>query len=250
MEVELYSYFIVCPLIFFAGFVNAIAGGGGLIALPAYLIAGIPMHFALGTNKLSSTLGSIVSVFRYYKNGFIDFKLAIPSIFCALIGSFVGANIVIEISESFMNKFLLATLPLVAIYIFKKKSFTQTTTDISKQKALIYSALVSFFIGIYDGFFGPGTGTFLVIAYISIAKIDPKIATGNSRLVNLTSSFSALVVFLYNGYVLLPLGICACIFSMLGSYVGAGLVIKKGVTIIRYAIIFVLILLFIKILMN
>ncbi|MDR1008313.1 MAG: TSUP family transporter [Campylobacteraceae bacterium] len=246
VEFELVTFLIVCPLVFLAGFIDAIAGGGGLISMPAYLFAGLPPHYALGTNKLSSTIGAIVASLRYYKNGFVDMAICFPSIICALMGSFIGAHIALHVNEEILQKILIILLPIIAIYILKNKSLNVAINSIPRKKTLIYSTIISFAVGMYDGFFGPGTGTFLIIAFIGIARIAPRTAAGNAKIINLSSNIAGLSVFLYNGYVSIALGLIAGIFSIFGSYMGAGLAIKKGSNIIRYAIFFVITLLFCK----
>ncbi|MDR3171025.1 MAG: TSUP family transporter [Treponema sp.] len=249
MQFELSSsmFLIVCPLVFLAGLVDAVAGGGGLIALPAYLLAGVPMHFALGTNKLSSIAGTLVASYRYYKNRFVDLVLCIPSIGAALAGSTLGTSLTLVMDEGNLQGLLLFVLPITAFYVFKKKNFEVTGKHISRRKALVYSILISLCIGWYDGFFGPGAGTFYILLYSGLAKMELRTASGNAKLVNLASNLAALVVFFYNGRVLLPLGICAGVFSIAGSYIGSGLAIHRGARMIRYFILVVLTLLFIKI---
>jgi uncharacterized membrane protein YfcA len=150
------------------------------------------------------------------------------------------------VSEDILQKILLILLPIISVYILKNKNFTLDKHPLSRKKTLVYSALISFIVGMYDGFFGPGTGTFLVIAFIGIARINPRIAAGNAKVINLSSNIAGLTVFLYNGCVSVTLGLTAGIFSIFGSYIGAGLAIKKGSNVIRYAILFVLVLLFSK----
>jgi uncharacterized membrane protein YfcA len=245
MELELITFFIVCPLVFLAGFIDAIAGGGGLISMPAYLFAGLPPHFALGTNKLSSTIGAFIASFRYYKNGFVDMTVCVPSAITALFGSFIGAHVVLLVDEDVLQKVLIVLLPTIAVYILKNKNLIPIGS-LSHEKTIIYSVIISFIVGMYDGFFGPGTGTFLVIAFISIVRINPRIAAGNAKIINLSSNVAGLTVFLYNGYVSVTLGLIAGVFSIFGSYMGAGIAIKRGSNVIRYAILFVLVLLFLK----
>ncbi|MDR0761795.1 MAG: sulfite exporter TauE/SafE family protein, partial [Campylobacteraceae bacterium] len=222
MELEFITFLIICPLIFLAGFIDAIAGGGGLISMPAYLFAGLPPHFALGTNKLSSTIGTVISAFRYHKNGFTDMTVCIPSAMLALFGSFVGAYIALLVSENVLQKILLILLPIIAVYILKNKNLIIAKSSLSRKKTFIYSGAISFVVGMYDGFFGPGTGTFLVIAFIGVARINPRTAAGNAKIINLSSNIAALSVFLYNGYVYIALGLIAGIFSIFGSYIGTG----------------------------
>ena len=114
---------IVCGLVFLAGYVDAIAGGGGLISLPAYLIAGVPTHAAIATNKLSSCMGTTVATFHYAKSGFINARLALPSIVFAFLGSFCGSNVLLLVDDGFLRLFLLVVLPVTAIYVMKSKSF-------------------------------------------------------------------------------------------------------------------------------
>ncbi|MDR0568683.1 MAG: TSUP family transporter [Spirochaetaceae bacterium] len=246
MDLEPRMFFIVCPLVFLGGLLDAIAGGGGLISLPAYLFAGTPIHFALGTNKLSSIAGTAAASYRYYKNRYIDMVLCAPCIAASLAGSAIGTSLTMRIDERYLQRLLLVILPVTAFYVFKRKNF-DAVPPLSRPKTIALAVGISFIVGGYDGFFGPGAGTFLILLYTGLAKIDGTIAAGNAKFVNLGSNLSALVLFLLNGRVLLPLGLCAAVFGVLGAYIGSGLVIRRGVTVIRYAILTVLALLFIKV---
>ena len=250
MDLSISVFLIVIPLVFFAGLVDSIAGGGGLISLPAYLLAGVPPHFALGTNKLSSIMGTALASIRYYKNKYVDLFLCLPSIAAALVGSAIGSSFALLVNELVIRLVLLAVIPITAFYLFRKKDFDNTSLDLSRAKTVIYSVIISFFIGGYDGFSGPGTGTFLILLYNGAAKINARIANGNAKLVNFSSNLSALILFLINGRVLVPLGLCAALFNMLGAYIGSGLVIQKGTKIIRYTLFIVLGLIFVKMLLN
>jgi uncharacterized membrane protein YfcA len=236
----------VCPLVFLAGLIDSIAGGGGLIALPAYLMAGVPVHFALATNKLSAICGTAVASFRFYKNKYVDILLCLPSIAAALAGSALGSSLALVSDEQVLRWALLAVLPVAAFYVFKKKNPDGGGPPRSRAKTMAYSLIISFVIGGYDGFSGPGAGTFLILLYNGIARIDVRTASGNAKLVNLASNLSALVLFLYNGRVLIPLGLSAAVFSTLGAYIGSGLVIRRGTKIIRYVMLLVLTLIFVK----
>ncbi len=243
------TYLIVCPMVFLAGLVDAIGGGGGLISLPAYLIAGVPAHNAVATNKLSSASGTIVSTIRYYKNGFADIRLAIPGIIAALIGSQIGARIALLVDADLFSKMLLVVLPCIALYmLFKKDLQPKPDEIIGRKKQYIIVTIASLMLGAYDGFYGPGTGTFLILLYTGLAKMDVLTAGGNTKLVNLTSNISSLVVFLLGGVVYIPLGLAAGVFSILGHYIGAGLAMKNGSKFVRIVILIVIGLLFAKIL--
>lgn len=243
-------YLIVCPLVFLAGFVDSIAGGGGLISLPAYMLAGLPGHTALATNKLSSTMGTLVATGRFLKQGFVPMKLSLCGAAMAIIGSFFGANLALMVSDRVIKIMLLFVLPVVAFYVLRSKDTDSTAKPLDGR--LLYSVVMgaAFFIGIYDGFYGPGTGTFLLLVFTGLAKMDLRAAAGATKVINLSSNISALVTFVLRGQVYWSLGLAAVVFSILGNYVGAGLVTQKGKKIVRPVIITVLAILLVKIMVE
>ena len=243
-------FLIVCPLLFLAGFVDSIAGGGGLISLPAYIFAGLPMHMAIGTNKLSSACGTSLATIRFIQNKLVNFKLVIPGIVAAMIGSAIGSNLSLLASESLIRYILFIALPVAAFFVLNKRLFPDTGSDeiTVDRRTMTVCILASLIIGIYDGFYGPGTGTFLIIAFTVFAKLSVGTANAQAKAINLTTNVTSLVVFLLNGQVLIPLGLAAAACNMLGNYIGAGLVMTKGTKIVRPIIIAVLVLLLIKIL--
>lgn len=251
-ELSLTTYLIVCPLVFFAGLLDSIAGGGGLISLPAYLFAGIPPINAVATNKLSSSCGSVIANIRYIKNKSIDFGLILPTVPAAIIGSALGAQLVLRINEVYIKYILVIALPIVAFFLLFKKNTLETASviSISRSRQLILAMLVAFVFGMYDGFYGPGTGTFLVLALTGIAKMDVKKATGNTKCINLASNLAALSTFLLHGKVLILLGIPAALFNIAGNYIGSGLVLKNGTKIVKPIILVVLVMLFGKVVME
>jgi len=251
MELTLSMFLIVCPFAFLAGVVDSIGGGGGLISLPAYMIAGLPAHTAVFTNKLSATCGIIVATLRYCRNKCIDYNLAVIGVITAAIGGFAGANFALMVDEVIFKLLLLILLPLIAMYVLLKKDLEpKTAGKISPLKQYIIVSISTLFLGMYAGFYGPGSGTFLILVYSGIAKMNLLKAEGNAKIVNMTADICSLMIFLYNGAVLIPLGLTAAIFSIAGNYVGAGLAIKNGNKIIRIVILSVLALLFLKILVD
>lgn len=244
------QFLIVCPLVFLAGLIDAIAGGGGLISLPAYMLAGVPAHMALATNKLSSSMGTVVSTARFAKNGFMDFKSALCCAAMALVGSAIGANLALIVSESVIEHMMLIALPIVAFYVLRDKKFGEKERkhQISTKMAFLISLMAALIIGCYDGFYGPGTGTFLLLVLVSIAGYGVQEASGLTKATNLASNVAALVTFIINGKVIYPLGLIAGLFCIAGHYIGAGMVLNNGQKIVRPVIIIVLALLFIKIL--
>ena len=252
MKLTFEMFLIVCPLIFLGGFVDAIAGGGGLISLPAYLLAGLPPHFAIGTNKLSSAAGTTTASIRYCKNKFVDWGIAVPSVILALAGSYLGASLSLLLDEKVMKYVLIIILPIVAVYVLRGKSLKcdMVKEEISRKKAYMIACTASFLIGAYDGFYGPGTGSFLILIYTGLAKMDIRKASGNTKLVNLASNIAALVTYMVGGKVVFLLGAVAAVFGIAGNYLGSGLAIKNGKKIIRPIIMLVLALLFLKIIME
>lgn len=240
---------IVCPLVFLAMFVDAIAGGGGLISLTAYLVAGLPAHLALGTNKVSGAIGTLIATGRFARAGLIQARLAIPSIVFALAGSAIGTKIALFTPESVIQMVMVFALPIVAFFVLRKRSLdVPSDCAISVKKQIAIIAVASFFIGAYDGFYGPGTGTFMLIAFTAAAKLPVREANGEVKCANLASNIASLATFAANGCVYWELGLIASVFAIAGSYLGSGMVMKDGAKIVRPIMIVVLALLFVKVL--
>lgn len=245
------TYMIVCPLVFLAGFVDAVAGGGGLISLPAYMMAGLPAHAAIATNKISSAMGTTVAACRYLKAGFMKAWLCIPGIVMALIGSFLGSNLTLLIDEQLLKTLMLFVLPLAAIYVMKNKTLERTPKkELSQRKTIVLCSLISFFVGIYDGLYGPGTGTFLMLLFTGVSYLSLNDAAGTTKAINLTTNITALTVFILNGKVLFPLGLTAGCFNMAGNFLGSRCFTEKGADFVKPVILVVLALFFIKVLLE
>ena len=246
MELTLNMLLIVCPLVFLAGFIDSIAGGGGLISLPAFLLAGLPPHTAIATNKLSSTIGTTISAARLVR--YLDLSLAGLSILCALLGSALGSRLSLLASEALIQYLLLPVLVVVAWHVLRKNKkdiepeAVPAKPPLPRSRAMLYSMAISLVVGCYDGFYGPGTGTFLLLLYTGLVRLDILTASANTKAVNLSSNLGSLVVFLLNGKVFYAL------FCMAGHYLGSGLVVKNGTRIVRPIILVVLAILFLKIL--
>ena len=241
MEISIIQYLIVCPLVFLAGFVDAVAGGGGLISLPAYLIAGFPVHFAIGTNKVSSAMGTTLTTVRYTKSGFIPWKQAVFCVLFALAGSVCGANLALLIDDGVFKIIMLVILPLTALYVIKREPY-------SKLKTMLLSCVIAFVIGAYDGFYGPGTGTFLILLLTAAAHMPVTEANGVSKAINLATNISALVVFLINGKIIFAVGLVAGLFSIAGNWLGSSFFKKGGSKAVKPIMICVLVIFFVKVL--
>lgn len=245
------QFLIVCPMVFLAGFVDAIAGGGGLISLPAYLLAGVPMHQAIATNKLSSATGTTISTIRYCRNTKVDWSIAGPAIVLSLIGSSIGAKLTMMMPESVLKIVLLVVLPVTAVFVFRKNALVEKQSgSVSHRRMLLITWIAALAIGCYDGFYGPGTGTFLLLVMVGLAKMDMMQAAANTKLINLASNISALAAFLIGGKVVLTLGLAASVFSIAGHYTGSSMVMKNGTKIVKPIILVVLVLLFLKVIFD
>ncbi|MBR5534193.1 MAG: TSUP family transporter [Ruminiclostridium sp.] len=248
MELSFIHFFIVCPLVFLGGFVDAVAGGGGLISLPAYLIAGVPPHMSIATNKLSSAMGTTLTTVRFAKKGFIPWKQAAVCVVFAFVGSSLGAKLALKIDARIFTMMMLVILPLVALYVLKGKSLGQGgNLPVSPAKTLAISSLAALGIGCYDGFYGPGTGTFLLLALTGLAHMELTKANGVTKAINLTTNLAALFVFLMEGKVVLVLGLVAGCFGILGNYLGSKTFIQGGVKFTRPLILVVLTIFFIRV---
>lgn len=240
---------VVCPFVFLAAFVDAIAGGGGLISLPAYLAAGLPIHVAYGTNKLTSCCGITFSTLKYARSGYIRWRPALVAGVGALIGSAMGVRLVLILSEETLRWALVFILPVVAVFLLFNRGFgkEQKPRELSPGVLYLLVFLIGLVIGAYDGFFGPGTGTFLVIAFTAVVGWNLTTATGNTKVVNFCSNFSALIGYIISGNVNFAVGLPAALCGILGSWLGASMAVKKGASFIRPVVIFAVGLLFINI---
>ena len=232
-------YLIVCPLVFLGGFVDSIAGGGGFISLPAYIMSGLPVHMAIGTNKLSSAMGTSLATYRFAKKGYINLKTAIYCAICALIGSMMGAKTALLIDDKIFKLIMLVILPITGLYVIFNKSLEINKEKLdedytfSHKRTLSIAMIVALIIGFYDGFYGPGTGTFLMIALTSLVHMTLNESAGITKVINLTTNITSLCVFLLNGKVMLSVGLIAGLFGIAGNYIGTNLFSDKGSKIVK-----------------
>ncbi|MCU0592946.1 MAG: TSUP family transporter, partial [Desulfobacterales bacterium] len=211
----------------------------------------LPPHFALGNNKFSSCFGTLFATLRYHQHGMIDVRVALLSALFALGGSFLGASAVLLLRPDFLRWLLIVLIPLVAVFTLANRSLgsSNRSGDLPGRRKYSLAALASLLIGFYDGFFGPGTGTFLILLFYTLAlKYDFVTANANTKVVNLASNIAAVVTFIANGKVLFALGVPAAIAGIAGNLLGAKLVIRRGAAVIRPVFILTLLLLFGKVL--
>jgi len=244
MSPDLFQTVFVCSLVFVAGFVDSIAGGGGLRSTPAYVAAGLPPHIALGTNKFSGFFGTLSAVISYLRAGKAHLKAGVWATIGSITGSAIGAKLVCLASAQAINTMMLTVIPAVLIFFLFKNRFMPERKSGEPVKNLAQKALaIGFVVGAYDGFFGPGTGTLLTVAFFSFLGLDLMSSAGSARLSNMGSNVGSLAVFLINGKVLFPLALYAAAAGIAGNQLGAALALKKGEKIIKPFMALVLLLL-------
>lgn len=233
---------LVMPLILFvagalAGFVDSIVGGGGLISVPAMLLTNLPPSVALGSNKLSSVFGALTASITYARSGMVEWPLVKKLLPVTFIGSLLGTLLVISIPPLYLKPIIIILLISVLLFVlFKKDWGTVTTYAGASQKKLLLLGLGALTIGFYDGFVGPGTGTFLIFMFI-YAGFNFLYSSGNAKLLNFVSNLGSLILFLGLGHVDYVLGLSAGAGQIIGATLGSRLAIKKGVGLVRFVFI-------------
>ena len=228
-------WLIVCPLVFLGGVIDAVAGGGGLITLPAYLLAGLPAHMASGTNKCGNAFGTFLSTGRFLKRGDVHLPSAVAGAAGALIGAWAGVRLNLIMPEQVLYYIMLAVVPVMAVFLLFKRDFggENRSGDLSRMQLLVMALGIGLVIGGYDGFFGPGAGTFLMLAFTGLCKFDLLTASGNTKVANSASNLASLITFGLAGKVMWTVGIPAALCGIAGNYLGSSLALKGGAKVIR-----------------
>ena len=239
---------IVCPLIFLGSFVDSVAGGGGIITLPAYLLAGLPIHTAAGTNKLVAIAGSVTASAEYIASKNVMWRIALFSALGSLLGGSLGTQMALFIPEATLELIMMIILPVVAVFLSLKKDFGMQKNPklLSKPMESGAAFAIGLVIGCYDGLIGPGTGTFLILCFSSLLGLDLLVSGGCAKVSNLASNLASGIVFLLNGKAMYSILLPAALFSIAGGYFGSRFAIKGGSKRIRKVMFVVLALLFVK----
>ena len=239
---------ILCPVFFVGGIIDSIGGGGGLIALPTYLMLGLPGRTAYGCNKLQAGLGNLVSAVKYFRNHMVDLKIAMISAITALIGAYFGTKLIFLLPEATIQKAITIALPIVALIMVLRKSSAGNTimeSEISK-KTVVQALIVGIIMGFYNSLFGPGIGTIAIIAFSMLMHYDARVASGNGKVLIVLTNALALVSYVQTGNVDYGVAIPAAASNIVGNLVGVNFAIKKGEKIIKPVMLVVVILTVIK----
>lgn len=235
-EIPLYTLIAITGLAFIAGFLDAVVGGGGLIQLPALLInfPKEPIATLFGTNKIAAFSGTSVAAFGYAKRIRFNPALLLVISLAAFGASYLGAKAVSKLDVSILKPVILVILIAIAIYTyFKKELGAEKTKSLPTRQLLLYGALIGIVVGFYDGFFGPGTGSFLVLGFVVILGFDFLHASAYAKIVNCFTNFSALLVFIKQGNYLLSVAIVMAAFNVLGNILGTKMALKRGNGFVR-----------------
>lgn len=215
-----------------AGFIDSIAGGGGLLSIPALLAAGLPPAETLATNKLQASFGSFSATLKFVRQGEVRPGSMLPMIVCTFIGAAAGAIIVQILDSSFLRDVIPLLLIGIAIYLL----VSPKAGDLDARQRIgenAFALAIGTGIGFYDGFFGPGTGTFFAIAFVSLLGYNLRKATAHTKVLNFTSNIASLLFFLAGGHVLWTVGLLMGVGQYLGAQAGAHMVIRNGARIVR-----------------
>ena len=237
-NLDLFNIVLFVVTGFVAAFIDSTVGGGGLISVPALLTSGLPVSMVLGTNKLAASMGAVTSVISFWRSGNINKKLVISLVPMSMIGSVCGAYTVHLLPQDFMRNLVVVMLVLIAAYTYSHKEWGnfQSRTDFSFW-ALTGAFLMALGMGFYDGFFGPGTGTFLIFGFLFLG-CDFVTAAGNGKALNTASNLAGLATFIFNGSVVWVYGIIMGLSMIAGAYFGTKMAIKHGAAYVRPFIIF------------
>ena len=233
---ETYIIILLCLAAFFAEFIDAIVGGGGLIQTPVGLIQlpSLSVSTVIGTLKIPAFSGTAFAARQYLKEVNINWKILTLMMVLALPSAFLGSTLLTYVSNDFMKPLLLIVLSLLAIYTYAKKNFGQhQVRDISARTQILNAMGISFVVGFYDGFIGPGTGSFLVVAFIAIMGFDFLHASANAKMVNLATNFGSICLFMLKGKIIWAIAIPMAISNAIGGWLGAKLAINRGNKFIR-----------------
>jgi uncharacterized membrane protein YfcA len=226
----------LCIAAFAAGFIDAIVGGGGLIQTPATLITlpQYPVATLLGTTKIPSFIGTSMAAWQYARIVQLRWKLLAMMCSIALLAAYAGSKTVSIVSNAFMKPIIFGVLIIVGIYTYSKKNFGSNTTITKPPKnEWLIAASFSLLIGFYDGFIGPGAGSFLVLFFISALEFDFLRASAHAKFVNLATNMGSIIFFSSTGHILYQYAIPMAIFNFTGSIIGTRLAILKGNSFIR-----------------
>ncbi|MGR9143040.1 TSUP family transporter [Rhizobium leguminosarum] len=238
---------LLCAAAFFAGFVDSIAGGGGLITVPVMLIVGIPPLQALGTNEVQSLFGAASATIAYARRGHVQLAEQLPMALMAIMGGALGAALATIVPGQVLQAIMPVLLVAIAVFFAVKPNLNDLDAH-RRMTPFAFGLTLVPVIGFYDGVFGPGTGSFLMLAFVTLAGFGMLKATAHTKLLNLGSNFGALIVFASFGAILWKIGLLMGVCQFLGAQLGSRLAIRIGAKLIKPLLVIVCVALAVKLL--
>ena len=233
MDLSLLTVIFCCVAFMVAGFIDAVAGGGGLISIPALLIAGVPPHMALGSNKFATCLGSLTAVWTFMRHHLVVLKIAPVGFVSAFLGSVFGSWLALQIDAALLGRIMVILLPAgLVLSLFSGRSYVR---DEEMTEKFLWPKVIGMgvIIGIYDGFFGPGTGSFFIIAQHILLRMGLIQASATAKVFNMASNAGALLSFASGGVVLYSLAIPCAVCNIIGNQLGVRLALRVGARAVR-----------------
>ena len=235
---------------FFSGVIDAVCGGGGLLSMPMYMAVGFPAHYVTGTNQCSIFFGGVTSLARYMKAGRIHWPTALITGPLAILGAFLGAKLNLILPERILEIVMVLLIPVAAAVILAKRDFGSENhvDELSSGRKVLGALFIGLVVGAYQGFYGAGSGAFFLLGFALLCRLDLTTASGNTKFVAFCATLASASTYAFSGMVVWPAVLLATVFNVAGSYIGAGLAMKKGAKVIRPMFLFVLALLFVRLL--
>lgn len=242
---------LLCAAGFLAAFVDSIAGGGGLISVPAFMLSGLSPTYVLGTNKFCSSFASGASSSKFIKSGRVNFKLLKFLLPFTFIGAALGVKTVLSINEDILNVLVIIMVLFIGIYsLFSKTLGLENKFSGINKKNIFLGILLAFSLGFYDGFFGPGTGSFLIFGLIKIFGLDFVNSVGNAKVMNFMSNIVSLILFAISGKIYFAYALPVAVFMIIGARIGTKVALNKGAKIIKPIFIAMSLAVAVKLLIN
>ena len=248
MELELGILLLLCLVSFTAGYLDSIAGGGGLVMLPAFLLCGVPADLALGTNKLTASLGTGASLLTYARSGLVIWRMAGVGLPVAFAGAFVGSQLLLLLDSAAIGKVVVFLLPLGILGTLLPKNVRASERELTSRDLYIRLPLVCAVVSLYEGFFGPGSASFFILAFHAFLGIGLVKAVASSKIFNFTAGISSVAVYALHGRILWLEAVPLALAAILGGVVGSRMAIRSGAGFIRKILALSLTLLFISLL--
>lgn len=223
---------------FIAGYIDSIAGGGGMIQVPVLLYSGIPPVFVLATNKMAGMFGALMATIRYAMSKKVNWKVVSVAIIPCLLASYLGSSLVMYLPEGVIHWAILISIAVAMISLFKKsKTIKEEDTELTNKNIVLSTAP----IGFYDGLLGPGTGTYLTISMKKFLHLDYLVSTASTKPLNFATNFGSVIAFFFAGKIILLVALPMALANIAGSFVGSHYAIKGGEKFIKKVLIVVLV---------